>query len=55
MVALVKMIINQHSNRFNSCPDYTLVLVEFQKAQTELKTIYLIDIEVSDSLERQAT
>jgi hypothetical protein len=31
-----------------------LVLVEFQIAQTEQKTIYLIDIEVSDSLERQA-
>jgi hypothetical protein len=35
--------------RFESCPDYNLVLVEFQKGYTERKTIYLIDIEVSDS------
>jgi len=33
--------------RFESCQDYNLVLVEFQKGNTERKTIYLIDIEVS--------
>lgn len=39
--------------RFESCPDYNLVLVEFQKATTEQKTIYLIGIEVPDNSERR--
>ncbi len=40
MVALVKMIINQHSNRFNSCPDY--------------KDVPPLPNNRDDSLERQA-